>query len=77
MGEGVDIGDSVSNVFVGDRVVSSTYLSCGICKHCRNGRETLCENLDGRLGITIDGGFAQYMRIRSKNLIQVPEAISN
>ena len=53
------VGSRVTNVKVGDRVISSTYMACRTCENCRRGRVTLCENLSGRLGITVDGGFAE------------------
>ena len=77
MGEVVEIGFNVTNVKPGDRVVSSTYLACGTCKHCREGRETLCEHLSGRLGISVDGGFAQLMRIKARNLAKVPDGVKD
>jgi propanol-preferring alcohol dehydrogenase len=41
-GEVVDVGAEVTTVAVGERVVCHFYLTCGACRFCRSGRETLC-----------------------------------
>ena len=37
------IGDGVTNVAVGDRVVCSFIMPCGDCSFCRRGRDDMCE----------------------------------
>ena len=37
------IGDGVTNVSVGDRVVCSFIMPCGDCSFCRRGRDDMCE----------------------------------
>ena len=37
------IGDSVTNVAVGDRVVCSFIMPCNECSYCKRGRDDLCE----------------------------------
>jgi D-arabinose 1-dehydrogenase-like Zn-dependent alcohol dehydrogenase len=74
-GEVVEIGSEVSNVRIGDRVVCHFYLTCKACKFCRSGRETLCENWKGYVGMACDGGYAEYMTVPSLNLCQLPEGI--
>lgn len=71
------IGPAVTNVKIGDRVVSSTYMACKSCEYCRKGRDTLCVNLGGRLGITVNGGFAEYMRLKAKCLVKIPEGVDD
>jgi S-(hydroxymethyl)glutathione dehydrogenase/alcohol dehydrogenase len=39
-----EIGDSVTTVSVGDRVVISWWAPCGVCENCRNAKEWLCQN---------------------------------
>ena len=41
-------GSEVSHVQVGSRVTSHFYLTCGQCRHCRSGRETLCLSSPGQ-----------------------------
>jgi len=77
IGEIVKLGEGVSGFAVGDRIVSSTYVTCGRCKYCRQGRESLCPNVTGRIGITCDGGFAEYMIIFADNAVRVPDSVGN
>lgn len=70
-----DIGPMVTTCKPGDRVCVSFYLTCGHCKWCVNGRETLCENFGGYVGAAIDGGFAEYAKIPERNVLPIPEGI--
>ena len=74
-GEVVEIGSEVSNVKIGDRVVCHFYLTCKVCRFCRSGRETLCENWKGYVGMACDGGYAEYMCAPALNLCHLPEGI--
>ena len=75
-GEVVEIGSEVRNVKIGDRVVCHFYLTCKVCRFCRSGRETLCENWAGYVGMACDGGYAEYMVVPALNLCHLPENIS-
>src|SRR5688572_2742659 len=44
MGEVVEVGDGVNNLFVGDRVVVPFPISCGNCFFCEKEMFSLCEN---------------------------------
>jgi D-arabinose 1-dehydrogenase-like Zn-dependent alcohol dehydrogenase len=74
-GEVVDVGSEVRNVKAGQRVVCHFYLTCGACRFCRSGRETLCENWGGYVGMARDGGYAEYMSVPARNLCPLPEEI--
>lgn len=66
---------SEAGIKVGDRVGSiNTYGFCNKCNSCKQGQQ-LCEKLPGMLGLTIDGGFAQYMKADARVVSKVPEAI--
>ena len=39
------VGDGVTNVAVGDRVILEPNIVCGECEHCRSGRYNLCQDL--------------------------------
>ena len=45
----VEVGAGVTDLRVGDPVTAYYYLTCGTCSWCRNGRETLCDNLAGNV----------------------------
>ena len=70
-----EVGSLVTNCKKGDRVCVSFYITCGYCKWCLEGRETLCENFGGYVGSAIDGGYAEYMKIPARNAIAIPEGV--
>lgn len=74
-GEVVTPGPGVENWSPGDRVVTSLYLTCGHCRWCRRGRETICENFAGHVGVNIPGGYAEYTVLPSTNLVNLPDTI--
>ncbi len=59
----------------GDRVTASFYLTCGSCPNCAAGRETLCENWGGFVGIHTDGGLADAVVLPARNLVRVPDDV--
>jgi alcohol dehydrogenase len=60
----VEVGDAVSTVAVGDRVLVSCITSCGRCSYCREGHYGLCTGGGGWiLGHTTHGVQAEYARI--------------
>lgn len=64
-----------AGIKVGDRVGSiNTYGFCNKCNACKQGQQ-LCEKLPGMLGLTINGGFAQYMKADARVVSKVPESI--
>jgi propanol-preferring alcohol dehydrogenase len=74
-GEVAALGPGVSTWSVGQRVTSTLYLTCGRCRKCRTGRETICENFIGYLGIQTPGGYAEYTTVPEVNLVELPESI--
>jgi len=74
-GEVVEVGSEVNHVKTGDRVVCHFYLTCKVCRFCRSGREPLCENWRGYVGMACDGGYAEYMCVPALNLCPLPEGI--
>jgi propanol-preferring alcohol dehydrogenase len=76
-GEVVAVGSEVRHVEVGDRATCHFYLTCGACRWCRAGRETLCANFRGNVGMACDGGYAEYMAIPAANLVPIPAAVSD
>lgn len=59
-----EVGGSLSNFKVGDRVLISCITSCGKCTNCKKGMYSHCENGGGWiLGNLIDGTQAEYVRV--------------
>jgi 2-desacetyl-2-hydroxyethyl bacteriochlorophyllide A dehydrogenase len=75
-GEIVEIGTRVHWFEPGQRVTCSFFLTCGVCKHCRSGRETLCARFAGFIGTACDGGYAQYVTLPASNLVPIPDNVS-
>jgi propanol-preferring alcohol dehydrogenase len=69
------VGEGVDRWQVGDRVVTSLYLTCGYCRWCRRGRETICENFGGHIGVNSPGGYAQFTVLPASNLVRLPENV--
>ena len=57
---------------MGERVTFQPNFSCGECSLCRNGNENICSN-KVRLGIDVNGGFAEYVRVPQKYIWRLPE----
>jgi L-iditol 2-dehydrogenase len=55
-----EVGRAVTNLRVGDRVSVEGYLACGNCAPCRRGDKQSCIT-HAQLGMTENGGFAQYV----------------
>jgi D-arabinose 1-dehydrogenase-like Zn-dependent alcohol dehydrogenase len=70
------VGADVTSVSVGDRVTSTLYLTCGKCHYCQTGRETICADFKGYVGIHTPGAYAEYTTIPAANLVRLPESIS-
>lgn len=75
-GEIVELGNNVDAWRVGDRVTPYTYLTCGRCRFCRMGRETLCRELTGYIGVHADGGYAEFVSVPARNLVAIPDGVS-
>lgn len=59
-GRVVDAGKSVDRSLIGARVTTEINFYCGKCWYCRSGLPTHCPYRK-TLGISIDGGFAEYV----------------
>jgi propanol-preferring alcohol dehydrogenase len=70
-----DVGDGVTSLSPGDRVVAYVYLSCGHCQPCRDGEDSMCRNLGGYLSVHCDGGYAPFVVLPSRNLLPLAESI--
>ena len=74
-GDVVEVGAEVETCRPGDRVTCHFYLTCKVCRFCRSGRETLCANFKGYVGMACDGGFAEYMALPALNLCRLPDQL--
>ncbi|CAD6566930.1 MAG: hypothetical protein CYPHOPRED_001274 [Cyphobasidiales sp. Tagirdzhanova-0007] len=62
---------------VGDRVGATNMKgACGKCPDCANNNSVYCTNLGGMIGITVDGGFAEYCLVDSRVTAKLPDSMS-
>jgi D-arabinose 1-dehydrogenase-like Zn-dependent alcohol dehydrogenase len=75
-GQVVAIGAEVRRVAVGDRVTAPFHEACGTCPYCLAGRSNLCDRLQF-IGLTHDGGYAQFAAIRNAdfNVVHLPGSV--
>src|SRR6201981_1753733 len=69
-GEIVLVGSEVKDLREGQRVVGNSNEACGKCFYCLRGNFLLCLNLQA-YGVTQDGGFAQYLRIKADRIFPI------
>ena len=80
VGTVTEVGDAVTTVEVGDRVLASCITSCGRCEQCKAARYGLCTGGGGWiLGHLIDGVQAEYARIpfADTSVYKVPTALTD
>jgi (R,R)-butanediol dehydrogenase / meso-butanediol dehydrogenase / diacetyl reductase len=67
------VGADVTEVGIGDRVVSGAGISCGRCAWCLRGRTNLCAEYR-TLGLQVNGGLAAYVTSPASICRLVPDA---
>lgn len=78
-GDIVKVGRHVSGWSVGQRVSVVPNIGCGHCDMCRRGLNNMCPKYEA-FGITVDGGFQQYMVVTPAalyggNLVEIPDVL--
>jgi 2-desacetyl-2-hydroxyethyl bacteriochlorophyllide A dehydrogenase len=74
-GEVADAGAGVRDLRAGDAVALEGIVGCDACDACRRGDYHLCRAL-GVVGLTIPGGFAEYVRIPARHCFRTPPGVS-
>ncbi|MFB6196509.1 MAG: alcohol dehydrogenase catalytic domain-containing protein [Haloplanus sp.] len=64
------VGDGVTGVAPGDRVLLCPNRTCGTCRFCREGPENLCEAFS-----LFHGGLAESACVDAERLISLPDAV--
>ncbi len=62
-------GADVTAYHVGQKVSVAPNIGCGVCDMCVSGNTHLCRNYKA-FGVSMDGGFAEYVRIPETAILQ-------
>jgi L-iditol 2-dehydrogenase len=79
MGTVVQLGPSVDEFEIGDRVAVEVHAGCGRCARCREGMYTSCLNYGyprkghRANGFSTDGGFAEYAINHVNTMVHIPD----
>ena len=69
------VGDGVTGIRPGDRVLMNPGRSCGRCDACRSGDQPLCRSY-GILGEHFEGTIAEYVVVPEANVSRIGEGFS-
>lgn len=80
-----EVGDAVTSLAVGDRVIVSCIKSCGKCSYCKQGIYAHCLGEEGVSGLgwifghLIDGTQAEFVRVpyAENSVHKVPEGVTD
>lgn len=76
-GRVAQVGTTVRDIVVDDRVMTMIYTGCGACVSCRAGNQAMCVNQrPSFLGEDIDGGYAQYVKVRADTIVKVSDTLT-
>jgi NADPH:quinone reductase-like Zn-dependent oxidoreductase len=70
------LGEGVEGWQVGDRVMPLLMDTCGECRFCRTGRESLCIAA-GFISFVTSGGYAERLACSAKRLLRIPDSLSD
>ncbi|MFO7311398.1 MAG: alcohol dehydrogenase catalytic domain-containing protein [Bacillota bacterium] len=71
-GEIAEVGPGVEGLRPGTKVGMESIIGCGTCYHCLRGNHNLCPQWH-HIGLTMDGGFAEYIKVPASLVIPLPE----
>src|ERR1700760_2760707 len=83
MGTIIQLGPTVDEFQIGDRIAVEVHAGCGRCQRCREGMYTSCLNYGYREkghranGFSTDGGFAEYAVNNINTMVHVPDDMSD
>lgn len=71
-----EIGEGVTKVKPGDRVIIDQVTNCGKCYACRMGRPNVCINLKVK-GVHIDGGYREWITCNENDCYILPDFLED
>lgn len=76
VGRIAEVGEDTEGWSVGDRAMPYLMDTCGRCRFCQTGRESLCLS-PGFVSFVHSGGYAERLACSASQLIRVPEEIGD
>ena len=71
------VGSNVIGIQPGDRVISESGVTCGVCEACQKQDWAACKNVKSLGTINCwDGAFAEYVHMPVRHLHKIPENVS-
>ena len=74
-GEIIAVGENVKDLEVGQLGALYGANTCGECKPCLEGRDNLCENVNGVFGFHIDGFAQEVMNFPARLFVPAPAGL--
>ncbi len=74
-GEVAKVGELITRVKVGQKVLLAPGISCGQCPFCLGGADNKCRKYTN-LGYMVDGGCAEFVKAPEVNVIPIPGDLS-
>jgi NADPH:quinone reductase-like Zn-dependent oxidoreductase len=71
------LGEGVEGWQVGDRVALYLIATCGSCRYCRTGRESLCLAPDWFVGMGSPGAYAERTICKPGQLVRIPDGLTD
>ncbi|MFV1918851.1 zinc-binding dehydrogenase [Sphingomonas sp. MJ1 (PH-R8)] len=75
-GEVVEVGEGVTNVKPGDRVVIETVMGDGVCDYCRIQRYNVCEHLYDVRTQYVSRAYGEYVAGPAEKFYKLPDHVS-
>ncbi|HEV7826040.1 MAG TPA: NAD(P)-dependent alcohol dehydrogenase [Mycobacteriales bacterium] len=69
-----EVGSAVTTVAVGDKVILHPFVTCGLCRACRDGDDVHCAN-SSFPGIDSDGGYADLLKTSVRSVIKLDPSL--
>jgi len=70
-----EVGRNVTQFKKGDRVCADNTEYCGECYYCKKEESNYCPTF-GSLGHNINGGFAEFVRVKKEKIFPIPDFLS-
>lgn len=73
-GEIADVGEYITDLKLGTRVLLAPHVFCGYCEACSRGQQNFCPQYSV-LGYRVDGGNAELIAVPRVNVIPIPDSL--